>query len=99
MRFKIYLLRSRGRRLSWQQARNGPSYVGRLVTHLEQHGGEQYKVTTLQPDDPMQQPRPALYEAQLMGFAPIAFRLRGFERIDEAAGARSVVQEWHIEAA
>ena len=99
MRFKVYLLRRRGRRLSWQQARNGPSFVGRLVTHLEDHAGEQYKVTTLQPDDPMQEPKPALYEAQLVGFAPVAFRLRGFERIEGAEGPHSVVQEWHIEAA
>jgi len=34
-----------------------------------------------------------------VGFAPIAFRLRGFERMEEPGGARSVVQEWHVEAA
>jgi len=99
MRFKVFLLRRAGRRVSWQEARNGPSYVGRLVTHLEQHGGSHYKVTTLQPDDPMQQPKPALYEAQLIGFAPIAFRLRGFERLEDGSGVRSVLQEWHIEEA
>lgn len=99
MRFKVYLLRRRGRRLSWREAQNGPTYVGRLVTHTEERGGVQYKVTRLQPDDPMSVARPPeLYEAVLLGFAPVAFRLRGFERVGEGGSAYTVVQEWHVEA-
>ena len=98
MRFKVYLLRRRGRRLSWREAQNGPTYIGRLVTHTEERGGEQYKVTRLQPDDPMSVDRPPeLYEAQLIGFAPVAFRLRGFERVGEGDSAYAVAQEWHVE--
>jgi hypothetical protein len=100
VRFKVYLLRRRGRRLPWREARNGPVYVGRLVTHSEEHGGERYSVTAIQPDDPMSTDRPPpLYEAVLLGFAPIAFRLRGFERVGEGDNAYSVVQEWSVEAA
>jgi hypothetical protein len=100
MRFKVYLLRRRGRRLSWREARNGPVYVGRLVTHSEEHGGERYSVTRLEPDDPMKADEmPQLYEAVLLGFAPIAFRLRGFERVGEGDSAHGVVQEWSVEAA
>ncbi len=95
----MYLLRRQGRRLSWREAQNGPTYVGRLVTHTEEQGGERYKVTTLQPDDPMvANQMPALYEAVLLGFAPMAFRLRGFERVGQGDNAYSVVQEWHCEA-
>lgn len=99
MRFKVYLLRQRGRRLPWREAKNGPVYVGTLVTHMEERGGERYKVTQLQPDaGPMSQERPPdLYEAQVIGFAPIAFRLRGFERLDGPDGGCSVLQEWHVE--
>jgi hypothetical protein len=98
MRFKVYLLRRDGRRLSWRDAQNGPTYVGRLVTNAEERGGERYSVLTLQPDAPMSTDRPPeLYEAQLLGFAPIAFRLRGFERVVRGDDTYGVAQEWHCE--
>jgi hypothetical protein len=98
VRFKVYLLRHRGRRLPWRDVKNGKTYVGRLATHIEEHGGERCSVTTLQPDDPMSVDQPAqLYEAVLVGFAPLAFRLRGFERIDGPDGSCGCVQAWHVE--
>jgi hypothetical protein len=42
---------------------------------------------------------PRLYEAQLLGFATLAFRLRGFERVESQDGGHGVVQEWHVEGA
>jgi hypothetical protein len=39
MRFKVYLLRSRGRRRPWRDVKNGRT--GRLVSHVEPHNGEQ----------------------------------------------------------
>lgn len=94
------LLRRRGRRLPWRGVKNGPTYIGRLVTHLEQHNGEQYSMLQLESIDPMSADRPpALYEAVLLGFAPLAFRLRGFERVEGPDGGYSVVQEWHVEDA
>ena len=55
-------------------------------------------VTSIQPSDPMKaDAMPKLYEAVLLGFAPLAFRLRGFERVERADGAYGVVQEWHVE--
>jgi hypothetical protein len=66
--------------------------------HTEEHGGERYSVLQLQPNDPMSTDRPpALYEPVLLGFAPVAFRLRGFERVEGSGGGFSVVQEWHVE--
>jgi hypothetical protein len=40
---------------------------------------------------------PPLYEPVLLGFAPLAFRVRGFERVDTEQGGLGVVQEWHVE--
>jgi hypothetical protein len=98
MRFKVYLLRRRGRRLPPRDVQNGPTYIGRLVTHFERHKDEQYSVLQLEPSDPMSADRPpALYEPVLLGFAPLAFRLRGFERVEGPDGGYSVVQEWHCE--
>lgn len=61
--------------------------------------GERYDVATLRPADPVAaSPIPELYEPVLLGFAPLAFRLRGFERIEESGERMAVVQEWHCEA-
>jgi hypothetical protein len=98
MRFKVYLLRHRGRRLSWREVKNGRSYVGTLITHVETHGGEQYNVLCVAPSGPMSTDvPPPLYEPVLLGFAPLAIRLRGFERVGGAHGGQGVVQEWHVE--
>jgi hypothetical protein len=40
-----------------------------------------------------------LYQPVLLGFAPLAFRLRGFERVEGHDGGDGVVQEWHVEDA
>jgi hypothetical protein len=98
VRFKVYLLRRRGRRVRWRDVRNGPSSVGELVMYSIDAGGQRYKVITLRPEDPVAAaPMPELYEPVLLGFAPLAFRLRGFERLQGPEGAYSVVQEWHCE--
>jgi hypothetical protein len=98
MRFKVYLLRRRGRRRLWRDVKNGHTYTGTLVTHLETHDGEQFSVLQLQPSDPMSTDHPPnLYAAVLLGFAPMAFRLRGFERVEGRDGGYGVVQEWHVE--
>ena len=91
-------LRQRGRRLPWREVINGPHYVGELVTHAVDVAGERYQVATLRPADPVaQSPIPELYEPVLLGFAPLAFRLRGFERAEGPGGWLAVVQEWHCE--
>ena len=98
MRFKVFLLRQRGRRLSWRDVHNGPSFVGHLVTHQMVVAEETHSVLTLRADDPAAPaPIPPLFDPVLLGFAPIAFRLRGFERVERAGGAFAVVQEWHCE--
>lgn len=100
VRFKVYLLRRRGRRLPWRQAQNERAYVGALVTQYEDHREERYAVLHLQPSDPMSPDRPPpLYEPVLIRFAPVAFRVRGFERIGQGDDAFTVVQEWHVENA
>jgi len=50
VRFKVYLLRRRGRRLPWRVVQNGPSYVGDLRTHSVDIGGERYTAASLHPD-------------------------------------------------
>jgi hypothetical protein len=98
VKFKVSLLRKRGRRLSWRDVVNGPSHVGDLVTHDLVLRGWRYNVASLRPGDPMtQSPIPDLYEPVLVGFAPLAFRLRGYERVESTSGDFSVVQEWHCE--
>jgi hypothetical protein len=65
------------------------------------HGEERYEVATLRlPGTPKDgELVPDLYEPVLTGFATLAFRLRGFERVGQGDNAYSVVQEWHVEAA
>jgi hypothetical protein len=99
VKFRVFLLRRRGRRLPWRDVQNGPSYVGELLTHSVEVAGERYEVATLRAADPVaESPIPQLYEPVLLGFAPLAFRLRGFERIDGPGEPMAVVQEWHCEA-
>ena len=100
MHFKVYLLRHHGRRLPWRDVKNGKTYTGTLVTQLfTPSGAEPYTVLDLQPTSgPLSADRPPpLYEPMLLGFAPLAFRLRGFERVDGPDGGYSVAQEWHVE--
>lgn len=100
MRFKVYLLRHRGRRLPWRDVKNGKSYTGSLVTALfTPSDAEPYKVLDVEPSGgPLSDDRPpTLYEPVLVGFGPLAFRLRGFERVEGNDGGFSVVQEWHVE--
>ena len=98
MKFKVYLLRRHGRRIAWRDVQNGPRHVGELVTHTVDIGNERYTVASLRPLDPVAAlPVPELYELVLLGFSPLAFRLRGFERVEATSGHFSVVQEWHCE--
>lgn len=99
MRFRVFQLRRTGRRLSWREVRNGPSYIGDLLSHAVDHGGQRYNVIMLQNlEGPMAGAAiPELYEPVLLGFSPLAFRLRGFERVDSNDDRFSVVQEWHCE--
>jgi hypothetical protein len=99
MRFKVYLLRARGRRLPWREVMNGPTYVGDLRSHNVEHSGERYNVLTLfQTDAPTAgSVVPDLFEPVLLGFSPLALRVRGYERIECATGYVGVVQEWHCE--
>ena len=98
MRFKVYPLRVRGRRLPWREVINGPSFIGDLRTYQIQVSGEWNMVATLASSDPVARSQlPDLFEPVQTGFATLAFRLRGFERVDAPGGAYSVVQEWHCE--
>lgn len=55
---------------------------------------EHYQAAELRVADPVvESPIPKLYEPVLLGFAPQAFRLRGFERVETRDGGYSVVQD------
>jgi hypothetical protein len=99
MRFKVYLMRRRGRRLLWREVVNGPAYIGDLRTHAVDRGNERFQVARLAVADAPAAGSavPDLYEPVLLGFSPLAFRLRGFESVGAADGSAGVVQEWHCE--
>jgi len=98
MRFRVYLLRHRGRRLAWREVVNGPSYAGDLVSEQVTVGEEQLSRLTLRCNDPVvPAPIPALYQPTLLSFSPLALRLRGFERVERGSSIFGVVQEWHCE--
>src|SRR5687767_9321495 len=72
VKFKVYLLRRRGRRLAWRDVQNGPRHVGELVTHAVDIGNERYTVATLRPLDPAAAASiPELYEPVLVGFSTL----------------------------
>jgi hypothetical protein len=98
MRFKVYPLRYRGRRLAWREVINGPAYIGDLRTHEVTACDERFTVATLFPDEPASEDRlPPLYQPILSGFATLAMRLRGFERVERGREVIAVCQEWHCE--
>ena len=99
MRFKVYRLRCRGRRLPWRQVQNGPAYSGDLITHIREVNGELLVVATLtNPVSPATaQLLPELHQPVLVWVTPLALRLRGFERCEASAGVLGVAQEWHCE--
>jgi len=98
MRFKVYPLRYRGRRLAWRPVVNGTRYVGDLNTYEIVAGEERHKVATLRPEDPAAGPLlPDLYEPVLLSVAPRAIRLRGIERVTRGNETYAVIQEWHCE--
>ena len=89
-------MRRRGRRLPWREIENGPSFVGTLISYRMKHGEEDFEAISLQSGSPAEgKPLQDLYEPVLVRFAPNAFVLRGYERVETAEGPVGVVQEWH----
>ena len=98
MIFKVYLMRRGGRKLSRQDMINGQAYVGDLSLGSVTSRTSVYKVAELiTPGGIATVLLPPLYEPVLTGIAPLAMVLRGFERMKEAQGYYSVIQEWHCE--
>ena len=98
VRFLVRPLRNRGRRLPWRDVQNSKPFEGDVVTYeLQTKGGRVFAATLATPDPAAPKRLPDLYEPVLVGMAPSAFRLRGFERHDGPEGAFSVAQEWHCE--
>ena len=98
MLFRIRPLRERGRRLPWREVVNGPVYRGELLTYELQAGSQRVRVAALNGLEPaVAKTLPELFEPVLVGVAPLALVLRGYERIESDRGAYTVVQEWHCE--
>ena len=99
MRFRVYQLRRRGRRVPWREVANGRSYIGDLRTERVRHGDTNYEVAVLFPEAEPVKRRviPDLYEPVLVSMSPSAFQLRGYERVESADGDYGVVQEWLCE--
>jgi hypothetical protein len=87
VKFKVVSLRNRGRRLPWSEARNGPWHVGDLVSRQVNQKRQRHNVLTLRPADPVVgSPIADLYEPVLVRFSLLAFRIRGFERVEGPQG-------------
>ena len=98
MLFRVRPLRDRGRRLVWRDVLNGPVYEGDLRTYELQVGVHRVRAAALAGLDPIAARQlPDLYEPVLVGIAPLALVLRGFERQRGDDGPYSVIQEWHCE--
>ena len=96
MKVRVYPMRVKGRRLPWREIENGPSYVGALISYTTKHGESSHHAVALQSGNPAEKgkPLPDLYDPALVLFAPNAFVLRGYERLETAEGTIGVVQEW-----
>jgi hypothetical protein len=96
MKVRVYPMRSKGRRLPWREIQNGPSYVGTLTSFTTRYGEGTYNAIALDTGTAVEKrnPLPDLFEPVLMGFAPNAFVLRGYERVETPEGTIGVVQEW-----
>jgi len=56
-----------GRRLSWREIENGPSYIGTLQSYRIKHGDQDYDALTLSASAPAEdKPLPDLYEPALV---------------------------------
>lgn len=95
MRFKVFPLRLKGRRIPWREVQNGPSYAGDLITHSLEVNGEWFMVATLRnPVSPATEALlPELHEPVLVWVTPLAMRLRVSERCEGREGVYSIVQE------
>ena len=87
MIFKVRLMRRGGRRLSWLEIANNPSYTGELMTldGRSNEGCYQYAELTAV-GGLTKRLLPLLYEPVLTGIAPLAMVLRGFERMKKSEG-------------
>ena len=96
MIFKVYSLRRNDQRPSSPDAMNGPAYTGELQTveGLSKEGRyqEAHLIAPVGQTGHLLRP---LFEPVLIGIAPLALQLRGFERMKEPEGYYSVIQEWH----
>ena len=89
-------MRRGGRRLSWRDILNGTGYVGNLMMCRSIHGSQVFEQAELTSQGGITKVLlPILYEPVLIGIAPLAMQLRGFERMREPEGFYSVIQEWH----
>jgi hypothetical protein len=87
MRFRVYPLRRRGRRLPRREVSNSPSFEGELSTYyLSLPGGRYFVAKLVSPRDTLCKPLlPELYEPVLTSIGNGLLVLRGFEREGEAA--------------
>ena len=77
---------------------NALAFEGDLRTYEMQTGRHWVKAATLAQRDPAARKLlPDLYEPVLLGFAPLAFQLRGFERHEGPDRPFSAIQEGHCE--
>ena len=99
MRWRVYQLRRRGRRVSWREVQRRPFFEGELGTYYLMLKTERVFVASLVRERAkMSRMLPDLYEPVLVTLADDVIILRGFEKVGDGDTAYAVVQEWRCEA-
>lgn len=98
MKFRVIRLRERGRRRD-HPFRNTPGHVGDVEIFATIYGEAAYSIAALIGNRAVNENLiPPLYEPVVVSMSALAMMIRGYERIEEPGGHRSVVQEWHCSA-
>jgi len=99
MQFRVTRMRDRGVRISIKELANQESLVGDLVIYesVEESSKHTVRVAALHgANQTSLDMLPPLYDVAIVGMAPLAFSLRGYERIAGRRGTVDVVQEWLV---
>src|SRR5437867_3203427 len=99
MRVKLYLMRHRGRRLSWQDVVNSKPLAGDLGMYSIHHRNYG-QVQVLELRDPTNQTDSGrlstLFEPVLRDLGTNMMVFKGIERLETQDGPVGMVQEWRV---
>ena len=93
MRWRIFLLRVRGKKRTWPEAANDFPLIGDVSMYYMGRKAN-YKVAKLVCD----RGEFLLYQPEIVSFMSDRIRLRGFEHLIDGEETYTVLQEWLCEA-